>query len=159
MALNTLAIILAALGGATELFGLGMVVREISRDRGRARTLLDKERKFRPPNRGSPRRVHASSLENKSSFAQMQRGGTERQILGHIAGLATGMNRLTHEVGDAVDKRTGELLTEIDEGDAALNAVLRELLGANIRERVIGVIAIGSGIVLSMIASILSSLS
>jgi hypothetical protein len=69
------------------------------------------------------------------------------------------MNRLTHEVGDAVDKRTGELLTEIDKGDAALNAVLRELLGANIRERVIGVIAIGFGIVLSMTASILSSLS
>ncbi len=89
----------------------------------------------------------------------MQRGGTERQILGQIASLATGMNRLTHETGDALDKRTGELLTEIDKGDAALNAVLRELLGANIRERVIGVAAIGVGIALSMAASILSSIN
>jgi hypothetical protein len=157
--LNALAITLAAIGGVSELFGLAMVVREISSDRDRARTLLDKKRNFRPAHRGSPRRVHASSLESRSPLTQMQRGGAERQVLGQIASLATGMNRLTHETGEALDKRTGELLTEIDKGDAALNAVLRQLLGANLRERVIGVIAIGVGIALSTIASILSSLS
>ena len=159
MCLNTWAIILAAAGGLSELFGLVMVIREIAADRSRAGRLLDKKRNFRPADRGSPRRVHASSLESRSPFTQMERGGAERVVRGQIASLATGMNRLTHEVGDALDKRTRELLTEIDQGDAALNAVLRELLGANVKERMIGVAAIGVGIVLSMTASILSSLS
>lgn len=79
-------------------------------------------------------------------------------MLNHIANLATGINRLNAEVSDLVEARTGQILSEVDKGDAALNAVLRELLGANIRERVIGVVAIAVGIALSMTASIFSSL-
>jgi hypothetical protein len=88
----------------------------------------------------------------------MQQGGSERQMLNHIASLATGINTLNAEVSNLVEARTGQILSEVDKGDAALNAVLRELLGANIRERVIGVVAIAVGIALSMTASIFSSL-
>ena len=156
--LNTWAIILAALGGVFEIFGVGMVVREISKDRKRAETLLDKERAFRPQKSRNPRTVHARSLESRSPLVQMQQGGSERQMLNHIASLATGINRLNAEVSDLVEARTGQILSEVDKGDTALNAVLRELLGANIRERVIGVVAIAVGIALSMTASIFSSL-
>lgn len=44
--LNTWAIILAALGGVFEIFGVGMVVREISKDRKRAETYSTKSARF-----------------------------------------------------------------------------------------------------------------
>lgn len=57
-----------------------------------------------------------------------------------------------------IDVRACQLLDEMDKGDAALRNGLRELLRASLTERIVGVSAIALGIVLSMTASILSSL-
>lgn len=93
-----------------------------------------------------------------ASVASLQSGVKDRHIAGMIASLVTGHNQLVRDNEEALDNRTGQLLEEIDKGDKELRDVLRELLGENIKQRVIGVIAIGAGIVLSMTASILSSL-
>ncbi len=157
--LNTWAIVFAVLGAASELFGLGMVVWQIKGDRDRARSLLDKQRAWKPERRPPPRRVSASAISMRpSGIGSLQTGGAERHVASMFASLVTGHNQLVRDSEEALDQRTGQLLDEIDKGDKALRDVLRELLGENIRQRVIGVVAIGVGIVLTMIASILSSL-
>lgn len=136
-----------------------MVVREIAGDRDRARRLLDKQRNWRPEKRGSPRRVSGSAINVRpSGLGSLQVGGAERHLASMFASLITSHNELVHDSQEALDQRTTALLEEIDKGDKELREVLRELLGENIRERVIGVVAIASGIVLSMTASILSSI-
>lgn len=79
------------------------------------------------------------------------------RLLEHIAGVANAHLRFTKDVAEALDQNTGALLKEIDKGDRALRDVLRELLRGSIIERLLGVVAIGVGIVLSMSASILST--
>ena len=157
--LNTWAIIFAVLGASSELFGLGLVVWQIKGDRDRARSLLDRQRKWKPERRPPPRRVGASAISTRpAGIASLQSGAKDRHIAGMIASLVTGHNQLVRDSEEALDNRTAQLLEEIDKGDKELRGVLRELLGENIRQRVIGVIAIGAGIVLSMTASVLSSL-
>jgi len=157
--LNTWAIIFAVLGASSELFGLGTVVWQIKGDRDRARSLLDEQRNWKPERRPPPRRVSASSINMRpSGVGSLQAGGAERHLAGMFASLITGHNQLVRDNEEALDQRTGLLLDEIDKGDKELRSVLRELLGENIRQRVIGVVAIGAGIALSMLASILSSL-
>jgi hypothetical protein len=157
--LNTWAIIFAVLGACSESFGLGMVIWQIKGDRDRARSLLDKQRKWKPERRPPPRRVSASGISLRpSGLGSMQAGAADRHLAAMIASLVTGHNQLVRDSEEALDQRTHLLLGEIDSGDKELRAVLRELLGENIKQRVIGVVAIGAGIMLSMIASILSSL-
>jgi hypothetical protein len=157
--LNVWAIVFAVLGAISEIFGLVMVIRQISADRDRARTLLDKQRSWRPPQRHGPRRVNASSINMRpAGIGSLQAGATERQIASMFASLVTGHNQLVHDSEEALDQRTKQLLEEIDKGDKELRNVLRELLGSSILERTLGVFAIGVGIVLAMMGSILSSL-
>lgn len=157
--LNTWAIIFAVLGAGSELFGLGMVVWQIKGDRDRARSLLDKQRAWKPERRPPSRRVSASAIRMRpAGLSSLQSGAAERHLAGMIASLVTGHNELIRDSEEALDQRTDQLLDEIDKGDKALRDVLRELLSENIQQRVIGVVAIGVGIVLAMIASILSSL-
>jgi hypothetical protein len=158
--LNTWAIIFAVLGAGSELFGLGMVVREIKGDRDRARSLLDKRRNWKPERRSSPRQVSASAINLRpTGLGSLQVGGSDRHRASMFASLVNGHNQLAHDMGVALDERTAALLDEIDKGDRELRGVLRELLGESVRERVIGVVAIGAGIALTMVSSILSSLS
>lgn len=158
-ALNTWAIIFAVLGAGSELFGLAMVVWQINGDRARARSLLDKQRRWKPERRPPPRRVSASAISVRpSGIRSMQSGAADRHLAEMFASLITGHNQLVRDNEEALDQRTALLLDETDKGDRELRSVLRELLGENIRQRVIGVVAIGIGIVLTMIASILSSL-
>lgn len=153
------AIVFAVLGAGSEIFGLAMVVRQISADRDRARTLLDKQRSWRPPKRPGPRRVSASAINVRpAGIGSLQKGATERQLASMFASLVTGHNQLVHDSEEALDQRTTQLLEEIDKGDKELRNVLRELLSSSILERTIGVVAIGIGIALTMVASILSSL-
>jgi hypothetical protein len=156
--LDTWAIILAVLGAGSELFGLGMVVQGIKGDRNRARSLLDKQRTWRPDRRSSPRHVSASAINVRpTGLGSLQAGGAERHLSAMFASLASEHNQLVHDVGEAVDKRTAALLDEIDKGDKELRDVLRELLGENVQQRVTGVVAIGVGITLTMVASIFST--
>jgi hypothetical protein len=158
MRLNTLAIIFAVLGACSELFGLAMVVLEIKGDRDRAQSLLDKQRAWKPERRPPARRVSASAISMRpAGVGSLQAGGSERHIAGMFASLITGHNQLVRDSEEALDQRTGQLLEEIDKGDKELRNVLRELLGENIRQRVIGVITIAAGIALSATASVLSS--
>jgi hypothetical protein len=62
-------------------------------------------------------------------------------------------------VGVPLDERTAAVLEEIDKGDWELRDVLRALLRGNMVERITGVAALAVGIVLSMAASILSTLA
>jgi hypothetical protein len=158
MCLNTWAIIFAILGACSELLGLGMVVLEIKGDRNRARSLLDKQRAWKPERRPPARRVGAGSISMRpAGVGSMQAGGSERHIAGMFASLISGHNQLVRDSEEALDQRTKQLLEEIDKGDKELRDVLRELLGQNIRQRVIGVVAIAAGIALSATASVLSS--
>jgi hypothetical protein len=157
--LNTWAIIFAAIGACSELLGLGMVVLGIKGDRSRARSLLDKQRSWKPERRSPPRRVGGSAINVRpSGLSSLQTGAAERHLAGIIASLVTGHNQLVRDSEEALDRRTGQVLDEIDKGDKELRGVLRELLGEGIQQRVIGVVAIAVGITLSMVASILSSL-
>lgn len=158
MNLNSAAITLAVLGAASELLGLALVIREIGDDRNRARSLLDKTRSWRPANPGAARRVHASQVEDRFARMGLRVGGGDRTA-SQIASLATAHNQLVHDSQEALDLRTAQLLEQIDEGDKALTEVLRELLRGSVTERYAGVVALGLGIALSMVASILSSLA
>jgi hypothetical protein len=136
-----------------------MVVREIAADRERARALLDKQRSWQPPRRPPPRRVHPSQVEiGNSPLIRLQTGGHEKTVARQIASLVTGHNQLVRDSEEMLDKRTEQLLEEIDSGDKGLRDVLRELLRGSILERMAGVVAIGAGILLSAASSILSSL-
>lgn len=159
-ALNTLAVIFAILGAGVELVGLWAVAQEIASDWRRGRDLIDKQRKWKPERRPPPRRVSASAISMRpAGVGSLQKGALERQISGLIASLVSGHNQLVRDSEEALDLRTGQLLEAIDKGDKELRDVLRELLSKeNIRRRVIGVVAIGIGITLTMVASILSSL-
>lgn len=158
--LNIVAVVFAVLGAGSEIAGLVMVVRQIGADRGRARKLLDKQRNWQPERRSGPRRVSASSINVKpGGVSSLQAGGSDRHLAGMFASLITAHNELVHDVVNGLDQRTGDLLEEIDKGDKELRDVLRELLGDSIRERLVGVIAIGVGITLSMFASILSTVA
>jgi len=111
--LNTWAIIFAALGAGSELFGLGMVVREIKGDRDRARSLLDKHQ--------SPRQVSASAINLRpTGLGSLQVGGSDRHLASMFASLVSGHNQSVHDMGGALDKRTAALLDEIDNGDKEL---------------------------------------
>jgi hypothetical protein len=160
VSLHAVAIILAVLGALAELAGLGMVIREIASDRDRARGLLDKERRWKSGVRTPPRRVSPSSLEARSRFSvgSLQPGDVQRHFAAQAAALVSAHNQLVHDVDEAVDRRTSELLEAIDTGDKELRDVLRELLHGSVTERYFGVVAIAAGILLSMAASILSSL-
>jgi len=156
--LEAWAIIFAALGAFSEIFGLVMVVRQIAADRDRARKLLNKHRNWHPPKRPGPRRVSASSINVRpGGLGSMQVGGAD--LAGMFASLVGGHNQLVHDVEQGLDQRTGQLLEEMDRGDKELRDVLRELLSSSILERTIGVTAIGFGIAFAMIASILSTLA
>lgn len=159
MSLDTLAIILAVLGAGAQVVGLGTVVWQIKGDRDRARSLLDKQRKWKPPNRPPPRRVGPGSINVKPpALSSLQVGSADRQLAGLFASLVNGHNQMVRDTEEAIDKRTAELLDQVDEGDKELRDVLRELLGESIKPRVVGVVAIGAGIILSMAASILSTI-
>jgi hypothetical protein len=159
MSLNTAAIIFAVLGASAELVGIGMIVREIAGDRRRARELLDKQRTWKPEMRGPARRVHGSAFEDRFARAGIKVGGHQGRAERFIAELATAHNELVVESQNALEQRTDVLLKEIDSGDASLRDVLRELLRGSVVERMAGVAALGLGVILSMTASILSSLS
>lgn len=144
--LSTWAIIFAVLGAGSELVGLGMVVWQIKGDRDRARSLLDKQRAWKPERRSPPRHVSASAISMRpSGLGSLQSGAAERHIASMFASLVTGHNQLVRDSEEALDQRTGQLLDEIDNGDKELRSVLRELLGENIRQRVIGSRRSGSG--------------
>lgn len=160
MSLNALAILLAALGASAELFGLVMIVREIAGDRERARGLLEKDRQWRPERRSSPRRVLPSSVEARSRFGigSLQPADIRQHSARQVTDLINAHNQLAHDVGKSLDDRTTALFEAIDTGDKELRDVLRELLRGSIIERYVGVAAIGAGILLSMAASILSTI-
>jgi hypothetical protein len=159
MSLHAWAVVFAVLGAGAELLGVGMIVREIAGDRRRARRLLDKERTWRPEKRGPARRVHESMLEDRYARAGITVGSNRGRSERLIAELATAHNQLVKDSEEALDQRTALLLNEIDDGDSSLRDVLGELLRGSIVERMAGVAALALGIVLSMTASILGSLS
>jgi hypothetical protein len=155
---HIVAIVLAVLGAAAQLTGVVIIVREIAGDRDRARALLDKNRSWRPEKRPAPRRVMEQAVAYKQTNWSQFDGGEQGHNARNIASLVNAHNQLQHDVGSALDERTKALLEEVDSGDKELRDVLRELLRGSILERYVGVAAIGVGIVLSMAASIASSL-
>jgi hypothetical protein len=154
---TTVTILLASLGAAAQFVGVVLVVREIAGDRRRARALIDKQRQWKPQKRGPPRRAHASQLEDRSPFAQMQQHRAGERQARQMAEIVTALNRLAHETGDALDQRTAALLEEIDKGDKEQRDVLRYLLRGSAVERFGGVACILVGILLSLASTIVGT--
>lgn len=162
--MKILAIILSVTGGLSELFGLGMVIREIGSDRRRAAKLIGKTREPRTQRREYPPKAHVplgralpgdrATFHPKPDLYDMK-AETARafaQVVNHVIDLRK-------DVDQKRDASEARLLAEIDQGDDDLRQAFREILESDLTERWVGVIALGVGIVLAAAGSVLGSLS
>jgi len=158
--MQILAIIFSVVGGLSELFGLGMVIREIGADRKRARTLLAGSRQYRRPQRQYPSRVpRAGATAGYGGVGTRQADALHRETHDAIAILANSLTDVTKRLDEERDDLEEKLLKEVDQGDDDLRQAFREVLESDLTERWVGVTALGVGIVLAATGSVLGSLS
>lgn len=129
--MQILAVILSATGGAFELVGLAMVIRQIGSDRKRAAELIAKTRELRTPRRTYPSEMpvpsgrvlpgdRASYFDKPDVYearAQMERG---------FAMLGNALIRMKKKTDEERDDLEVRMLEEIDRGDDELRQSFRE---------------------------------
>ena len=158
--MRTAAIVMSALGGVSELMGLGIVVVGIVQDRARARQLLARPTRRRRPERqypahvSTPGRPFGSGLTTTAHELREFRGEVERAMAG-IANIIIDLRKaVDQERDDAMDM----LREEMAEADSELRDNLRAILEGTGRE-ILGVALLGLGIVLAVAGSIVGTLA
>lgn len=161
MSCAALAIGFAVVGSVCELAGLAIVVRGILRDRDRARRLFVRQRRARPPERTYPGRQMASPLT--PSWARPMHGDQLRAIVEYVsrmeASVADGLIGIRRAVDTELDNSVELLRREMAEQDGVLRDGLRDVLAGSIRDRWLGVVLLGLGIVFAMVGSVLGTLA
>ena len=158
------AIALSTAGGTAELLGLFMVWREIASDRQRGRRLLRDLETRQPPRRRYPPPTSGSSPLTPQWASSVY--GSERQIsgiVGRIQGLEASVGNaliaLKKGTDAELDRAIGGLEQEMARRDADLRDGLRYVLAGSTRERTIGAVLVGVGIVLAAAGSVLGTLA
>jgi hypothetical protein len=160
--MTALAIILSLAGGACELTGLTLVVREILSDRQRARRLLARLDAPRRPQRTYPGPMTAPPFPRPEYMSGLY--GPRQQL----EGVAKHIERNQAEVGNALVKLKKLTDQELDQAveriqrdvavrDAEVREGLRYLLAGSTRERTLGATLLALGIVLAAAGSVVGA--
>jgi hypothetical protein len=148
---------LSVAGAACELAGLGLVAFGIARDRSRARDLFTKRLPGRPPERSYPgRRGPSTPL---ASYGEPRASEVSRQVARLEASVANVLIAMREAVDTELDRSVAALRQEIARNDDELRDNLSYLLAGSVRERVIGVVLLGLGILLALAGSIVGALN
>lgn len=158
-----IAITLTALGGAAEVIGVSTVIREISRDRDRARRMFSTQREYKPPERRYPQRLGRHSFGTggfggRGLVAASMRPSLDDQITDLAAEMGNAVIEVQRQVYADRDDLERCLLTEIDSGYNQVRSDLKEVLEGSASLRVFGVAALLLGVALTAAGSIVGNL-
>jgi len=141
---------LSSLGALCELAGLVLVVREIRSDPERGRRLLESLEQPDRPNRTYPAPVQPA-LGPRTTYADTARTGeTFRRLEADVANALAKLKRTTDaELDQAIER----VQRDVAERDAELRDGLRYVLAGSTRDRWIGVVLLGAGVIVSGVGS------
>lgn len=149
-------------GGLCELAGLGLVVREIARDREQARRLFVAKRRGRPPKRSYP--PHQSPRPRFGFPSAVYRQAHQlSQIVDWVGRIDAAAYNNFIDMRKALDAQldgaVDALRSEAADADDELRGHLRYVLAESARERVIGAWLLGIGIALAGAGSVIGTSS
>jgi hypothetical protein len=160
---SALAGALTAAGGASELLGLVLVVKEIAEDRARARRLFSPRRRKSKPKRRYPGRVSPGPTTG-SPFSSMRPAADQQRELEVAvrkigAMLANGLIDMRKALDAQHDQAVDELRAEIVAADEELRGHLLYVLAGSVRDRMIGAGLLGVGLVLEIAGAVISAVA
>ena len=162
MTTGTLAVGFSIAGGACELLGLAIVIREIASDRARGRQLLARLDSRKPPKRTHPLAPMASSspMPNAGLMSHStQVAETYREVQRLEARVSGALVKLKQITDAELDQAVERVQNDLAERDAELRDGLRYVLAGSTRDRIVGAGLLVGGIVLAAAGSVLSGLS
>jgi hypothetical protein len=157
-----LAIVLSVLGGVCELAGRALVVIDIARDRNYAKSVFVPRVRPRSTQRTYPPHVSPPARSNFPSPIHRQ-----SDSLRQLAQCISKVDALTHnhliDMQKLIDKRTDDTLdlvrTETADADDELRGHLNYILAGSVKDRVIGAVLLGVGILLATAGSVVGNLA
>lgn len=160
--MSALAVTLSVAGGLFELGGLMLIVRGIGRDRAQAHRLFAPKRRERTPRRSYPPKVMPRRYPSFGSTG-LRQSDQLRRIVEYVAEVdAAAYNNFVgmRKALDAeLDRSVADLRNNLAEADNQLREHLRYVLAGSIRDRVIGALLLGAGIVLAAAGSVTGTLA
>lgn len=153
--------LLAVAGGACELAGLAIVALGISRDRERARRLLEEPPRRPLPSRDYPGRQSPGMMP--PPYANPMFGGGQQLsgVIKHVQRLEASVANVLIGMRKAVDAERDAaiemLRQEADQAGRDLRESLRYVLVGSIKGRVVGAVILAVGIVLSVAANVVGN--
>jgi hypothetical protein len=154
--------LLTALGGACELTGLVLVIKEIADDRRQAKRLFVPRRVPAKPRRRYPGKALPRSGAT-SPFESMQTAARQQQALRAAtsqieAAMINAFIAMRKSLDTQHDTTVDQLHEEIRNFDNELREHLRYVLAGSIRNRLIGAVLLGVGILLEIAGALVAAL-
>jgi len=159
---NTVAVAVSALGGLLELGGLVVVIRQIASDRTQARRLLAPRSPGERPKHAYPAHIHPSSWLPPAQASVMMTSSQQveavrKEVRELETSVANALVRLKKTADQAQDQAIERVEREADLREQELRSAVRYVLGEGRRDRWLGVVLLGAGILFATTGSVLSS--
>jgi hypothetical protein len=142
-----------------ELAGLALVAIGISDDRGKARALFGATTLRLSPARGYSSARLDLGTGGPEPTVEERIGRVEEQIARLGARLDDELQEARRRTDAQIDEAVEKLRGEMDKQDRELRGHLREVLVGGMRNRILGALLLGAGILFGVAANVLGSLS